>query len=160
MHQWYLFILWIIESTNEIIFSLMNSLVRWRLDGNAWPAWTVTTVLFRTTLTRTIMLNLLTPGFKPFIVKPVLIGHPRDSRDCWTGPSCSNVGQRYSPDKSLSGGYVLGVYPVDRVIQFSNNSFLNVHMSGPREHFVGRKQSRGQLFKDALRVSYPPLQLR
>ena len=125
MHQWYLFILWIIESTNEIIFSLMNSLVRWWLDGNAWPAWTVTTVLFRTTLTRTIMLNLLTPGFKPFIVKPVLIGHPRDSRDCWTGPSCSNVGQRYSPDKSLSGGYVLGVYPVDRVIQFSNNSTQN-----------------------------------
>ena len=25
----------IIESTNEIILSLMNSLVRWRLDGNA-----------------------------------------------------------------------------------------------------------------------------
>ena len=116
MHQWYLFILWIIESTNEIIFSLMNSLVRWRLDGNAWPAWTVTTVLFRTTLTRTIMLNLLlTPGFKPFIVKPVLMGHPRDSRDCWTGPSCSIVGQRYLLDKSLSSGYVLEVYPVDRV---------------------------------------------
>ena len=115
MHQWYLFILWIIESTNEIIFSLMNSLVRWRLDGNAWPAWTVTTVLFRTTLTRTIILNLLTPGFKPFIVKPVLMGHPRDSRDCWTGPSCSIVGQRYLLDKSLSSGYVLEVYPVDRV---------------------------------------------
>ena len=116
MHQCYLFILWIIESTNEIIFSLMNSLVRWRLDGNAWPAWTVTTVLFRTTLTRTIMLNLLlTPGFKPFIVKPVLMGHPRDSRDCWTGPSCSIVGQRYLLDKSLSSGYVLEVYPVDRV---------------------------------------------
>ena len=24
----------------------------------------------------------MTPGFKPFIVKPVLTGHPRDSRYC------------------------------------------------------------------------------
>ena len=64
------------------------------------------------------MLNLLTPGFKPFIVKPVLMGHPRDSRDCLTGPSCSIVGQRYLLDKSLSSEYVLEGYPVDRVIQF------------------------------------------
>ena len=57
--------------------------------------------------------------------------HVRLADDSFTGPSCSKVGLRYPPDKSLSNGISVRetncaiqwivIYPVDSVIHLLNN---------------------------------------
>ena len=73
---------------------------------------------------------------------------------CCSDPSCSNVGQRYSPGKSLSTGQYYGnqlagsicwieIYPMDNAIQRLNNQGQIRNPEGKLIHYMyGRVENR------------------